>query len=88
MDNTFFNEQPGFFDNTKFCKICHRPLPERFEKELCPVCVGYQDRADRLERALDICTFEEKRLVITGRQGGATCEAFGNYVMETLEKLS
>ncbi|MBP3401734.1 MAG: isocitrate/isopropylmalate dehydrogenase family protein [Clostridia bacterium] len=49
--------------------------------------IGYQDRADKLERALDICTFEEKKLVITGRDTGATCEAFGDYVMETLEKL-
>ena len=49
--------------------------------------IGYQDRANKLERALDICTFEEKKLVITGRNTGATCEAFGNYVMETLQKL-
>ncbi len=49
--------------------------------------IGYQDRADKLERALDICTFEEKKLTITGRDTGATCEQFGNYVMETLEKL-
>ena len=49
--------------------------------------IGYQDRANKLERALDICTFEEKKLTITGRDTGATCEAFGNYVMETLEKL-
>ena len=49
--------------------------------------IGYQDRADKLERALDICTFEEKKLVITGRDTGATCEAFGNYVMETLTSL-
>ena len=49
--------------------------------------IGYQDRADKLERALDICTFEEKKLTITGRDTGATCEQFGNYVMETLKKL-
>ena len=49
--------------------------------------IGYQDRADKLERALDICTFEEKKLVITGRAGGATCEEFANYVMETLKSL-
>ena len=49
--------------------------------------LGYQDRADKLERALDVCTFEEKRLVITGRPGGATCAEFGEYVMETLKKL-
>ena len=50
--------------------------------------IGMQDRADRLERALDICSFEEKKLVITGRAGGATCSEFGDYVMETLEKIS
>ena len=49
--------------------------------------IGYQDRADKLERALDICSFEEKKLKITGRADGATCEDFGNYVMETLAKL-
>ncbi len=49
--------------------------------------IGYQDRADKLERALDICTFEEKRLVITGRQNGATCREFADYVMETLASL-
>ncbi len=49
--------------------------------------IGYQDRADKLERALDICSFEEKKLVITGRDTGATCEAFGDYVMETLKSL-
>ena len=49
--------------------------------------IGMQDRADKLERALDICSFEEKKLVITGRDTGATCSEFGNYVMETLAGL-
>ena len=49
--------------------------------------IGYQQRADKLERALDICSFEEKKLVITGRAGGATCEEYANYVMETLKSL-
>ena len=49
--------------------------------------IGLQDRADRLERALDICSFEEKRLVITGRDTGATCSEFGDYVMQTLAGL-
>ena len=48
--------------------------------------IGLQDRADRLERSLDICSFEEKKLVITGRPDGATCEKFGDYVMETLAR--
>ncbi len=49
--------------------------------------IGLQDRADKLERALDICSFEEKRLVITGRPNGASCSEFGDYVMETLKAL-
>ena len=49
--------------------------------------IGLQDKADKLARALDICCFEEKKLTITGRDTGATCEEFGNYVMETLKAL-
>jgi len=49
--------------------------------------IGYQDRADKLERALDICAFEEKKYVITGRANGATCEQYAEYVMDTLTKL-
>ena len=49
--------------------------------------IGYQDRADKLERALDICSFEEKKLVITGRDTGATCADFADYVMNTLKAL-
>ncbi len=49
--------------------------------------IGYQDRADKLERALDICAFEEKKLTITGRPGGATCAEYAEYVMETLKTL-
>ena len=49
--------------------------------------IGKQTEADKLERALDICMYEEKKLKITGRADGATCEDFGNYVMETLTTL-
>jgi len=49
--------------------------------------IGYGEYAAKLERALDICSFEEKKLVITGRDTGATCSDFGNYVMETLKSL-
>ncbi|MBQ1435486.1 MAG: isocitrate/isopropylmalate dehydrogenase family protein [Clostridia bacterium] len=49
--------------------------------------IGYNDRAARLERALDICMYEEKKLVMTGRDTGATCEEFSDYVMETVSKL-
>ena len=49
--------------------------------------IGCQDKADALEKALDICMFKEKKYVITGRDTGATCEQFSNYVMETLKNL-
>ncbi|MBQ8229862.1 MAG: isocitrate/isopropylmalate dehydrogenase family protein [Clostridia bacterium] len=49
--------------------------------------IGLQDRADKLERALDICMFEEKKFTITGRNTGATCDEFGDYVMQTLQSL-
>ncbi|MDD6276381.1 MAG: isocitrate/isopropylmalate family dehydrogenase [Clostridia bacterium] len=50
--------------------------------------IGEQEKADLLEKALDICMFEEKKIQITGREDGCTCEEFGNYVMETVQKLS
>ncbi len=49
--------------------------------------IGYSAYADKLERALDICMYEEKKLVITGRDTGATGEEFADYVMETIQKL-
>ncbi len=49
--------------------------------------IGYNELADKLERALDICMYEEKKLVITGRDTGATGEEFADYVMETIASL-
>lgn len=50
--------------------------------------IGYQDKADALEKALDKCMFEEKKYTITGRDTGCTCEEFGNYVMDTITKMA
>ncbi len=49
--------------------------------------IGYQELADKLEKALDICMYQEKKLVITGRDTGATGEEFADYVMETVASL-
>ena len=49
--------------------------------------IGLQAEADKLEKALDICMITEKKIAITGRDDGCTCEEFGNYVMETLKSL-
>lgn len=49
--------------------------------------IGYTKEADKLYKALDICTITEKKLVLTGRDTGATGEQFADYIMETIEKL-
>ena len=49
--------------------------------------IGYPEKAAKLERALDICMFEEKKYVITGRDTGVTGAEFANYVMETIKSL-
>lgn len=49
--------------------------------------IGRQPQAELLEKALDICMYTEKKLSVTGRDTGSTCEAFGNYVMETIARL-
>ncbi len=47
--------------------------------------IGYQNEANKLEKALDVCMFKEKKLKITGRSDGATTKDFGDYVMSTIE---
>ena len=49
--------------------------------------IGKVEKARKLERALDICMYEEKKLTVTGRDTGATCQEFADYVMETIQKL-
>ncbi len=46
--------------------------------------IGKQEKAQKLTRALDICTAEEKALVITGRDTGATTAKFADYVISKL----
>ena len=49
--------------------------------------IGEAEKAAKLERALDICMYEEKKLVMTGRDTGATGAEFADYVMETIKKI-
>ena len=49
--------------------------------------IGYQEQADKLERALDICMYEEKKLQITGRDTGCTGMEFADYIMDTIKTL-
>lgn len=50
--------------------------------------IGYTEKADKLYRALDICTISEKKVVTTGRATGATGTEFSDYLMETITKLN
>lgn len=47
--------------------------------------VGFEEKARRLEMALDVCSQFEKKVVLTGRDDGVTGAQFADYVMETLE---
>ena len=49
--------------------------------------LGYTGQAQKLEKALEICTNVEKKLVITGRDTGATGAEFANYIMETIQSM-
>ena len=46
--------------------------------------IGYNEKANKLEMALDICATLEKKVVITGRDNGATGEEYAKYIMDTL----
>lgn len=47
--------------------------------------IGYLDKAQDLQKSLDICGLYEKKLVITGREDGASSESYSDYIMETLQ---
>ena len=46
--------------------------------------IGAVEESARLERALDFCMFEDKKYKMTGRDTGATCEQFTQYVIDNL----
>ena len=49
--------------------------------------LGFKEELEILQTALDITLNKEKRLVVTGRETGATCQEFTDYVIETISKL-
>lgn len=46
--------------------------------------IGFTDKAQKLEMALDICGQFEKKKVMTGRSDGATGDEMANYINETI----
>lgn len=49
--------------------------------------IGFTDKAEKLDKALEICTEKEKKLVITGRNDGCTSEQLADYIMDTIKGL-
>ncbi|MFX1477921.1 MAG: isocitrate/isopropylmalate family dehydrogenase [Promethearchaeota archaeon] len=47
--------------------------------------IGFTEKSKKLEMALDICAQYEKKVVLTGRDTGATGEEYAKYLMETLQ---
>lgn len=47
--------------------------------------IGYADKGQKLEMALDICGQYEKKFVVTGRPTGATGAQFADYLLETIQ---
>lgn len=49
--------------------------------------IGYGSRKAILDRALDTCTVEERRLVVTTDVDGASAAEFTDYLLETIDRL-
>ena len=46
--------------------------------------IGYQELGQKLTKALDVCGQYERRLVMTGRDTGATGKEYGEYLVSTV----
>lgn len=46
--------------------------------------IGYPDKADQLYAAIEECTVTEKKLVITGREDGATGAQLADYILSKI----
>jgi len=47
--------------------------------------IGITEKAEKLEKALEICQQYERKLTITGRDKGATGREFCDYILETVK---
>ena len=48
--------------------------------------IGETEKAKKLNMALDVCVQFEKKLVMTGRDTGATGDEFAQYIMDTMQR--
>ncbi len=49
--------------------------------------IGYIEESKKLDKAIDIC-MADPSMKITGRADGCTCSEFGNFIMDTLVKIT
>ncbi len=49
--------------------------------------IGYIEESKNLDKAIDIC-MADSSMKITGRADGCTCSEFGNFIMDTLVKIT
>lgn len=49
--------------------------------------IGYADRKEILEKALDICTVTERKVVVTTQKEDASAAEFTDYLLETIGKV-
>jgi isocitrate dehydrogenase (NAD+) len=46
--------------------------------------IGFPDIARKLDKAMDVCSMYEKKVVLTGRPNGATAKQLGDYILDTV----
>ena len=49
--------------------------------------IGYADRNELLEKALEICTVTERKVVLTTQIEDASTKEYTDYLLETIRKL-
>jgi isocitrate dehydrogenase (NAD+) len=46
--------------------------------------IGFNDLGSKLSKAIEVCGMYEQKLKMTGRDTGADCDEFGDYILETV----
>ncbi len=49
--------------------------------------IGFIEKANILNEAINICTETEKKVIVDDSENSATCSQFGEYLMQTIENL-
>ncbi|MFW9855227.1 MAG: isocitrate/isopropylmalate family dehydrogenase [Candidatus Thorarchaeota archaeon] len=47
--------------------------------------IGFTEKSQKLDKAIEICSQFERKLTVTGRENGATGEEMGKYIISTLK---